>query len=64
MNPGAYLVYYDGFNQTAWLASYPTTTGLSQYTAFPMSQAFYKGGQTAVKKVIDGGNMGGLEPWL
>ena len=61
------MVYYDGYNNTAWLASYPTTTGLSSYGFYPVSQAFYKGGQpsaTAAKKTIVAGSMGSIQPWL
>ena len=63
-NPAVYTVYYDGFNNTAWLASFPSTPGLMEYTLYPVSQAFYEGGQSSVKKTIIAGNMGSLQPWL
>lgn len=66
-NPGTYTVYYDGYNNTAWLAAYPTSTGLAEYAIFDSSQAFYKGGQAWQvhgKKTIVAGNMGSLQPWM
>ena len=60
-------MYYDGYNNTAWLAAYPTSTGLAEYAIFDSSQAFYKGGQAWQvhgKKTIVAGNMGSLQPWM